>query len=127
MADWHEHNFPELEDPFLKDKLWMTNDGRCIPFKDLSDDHLENIIAWLKNDDWKEAMLQEKRRRIIMETPHLNALLLRMNELCRIINSNENEVIKAMRLRNLIKAQDSIFLADRELTQLKNELEKKDV
>ena len=47
---------------------WITNDGRVIAIKDLTDKHLSNIINFLHDDNPHKATLQkEVRRRIDLD------------------------------------------------------------
>lgn len=51
-----------------QDKIWITNAGDAIPYKDLTDKHLDNIINMLKKKDKQSdhlvGLVKEKQKRI---------------------------------------------------------------
>lgn len=57
-----------LETPteFLGDKIWITKDNKRILFKNLTENHIKNILRYFSNDSSVQSVLRRelKRRKI---------------------------------------------------------------
>ena len=67
---YYEDNFEyDYRGGDIENKIWMTTDGDEIPVGELEDDHIRNIIKWLKfsdhyeRDEWIELLEEEIEKR----------------------------------------------------------------